>query len=169
MSMLDLFVVAVIVLCVSLGIYWGFIRQVLSIAGLLTGLVLANRYGDRVADALSSYTANEAVAQVLGFVLVLIAVTAIVSLLATLLRRFVGLLFLGWLDHLVGGVLGLLQGVLVSTVFLLVAAFFSADLFASALAESRVAPQLLRVAGAFVLLFLPVQFQAPVQQLLAGG
>lgn len=169
MSTLDLFVVGVIALCGLLGIYWGFIRQVLSVVGLIAGLVLANRYGGRAADAISSFVTNDALAQVLGFVFVLLAVSAVVSLLATLLRRFVGLLFLGWLDHLIGGVLGVLQGALVCTVVLVVAAFFSTDLFAGALEKSRVAPQLMRVLGSVVLAFLPAPFHLPVQRLLSGG
>lgn len=168
MSTLDTVIVGVIVLCGLLGIYWGFIRQVLSVVGLLAGLVLAQRYGGRVADALASFSANQALVQVLGFVFVLLAVSAGVSLLATLLRRFVGLLFLGWLDHLIGGVLGVLQGALVSTVLLLIAAFFFTERFADALASSRVAPQLVRVLGSLVLVFLPAPFDVPVQRLLTG-
>ena len=169
MSTLDLFVVGVIALGGLLGIYWGFIRQVLSVVGLIAGLVLANRYGGRAADAFSSFVSSDALAQVLGFVFVLLAVSAVVSLLATLLRRFVGLLFLGWLDHLIGGVLGVLQGALVCTVVLVVAAFFSTELFTSALEKSRVAPQLMRVLGTVVLAFLPAPFHLPVQRLLSGG
>ena len=169
MSTLDLFVVGVIALCGLLGIYWGCIRQVLSVVGLIAGLVLANRLGGRAADAFSSFVTNDALAQVLGFVFVLLAVSAVVSLLATLLRRFVGLLFLGWLDHLIGGVLGVLQGALVCTVVLVVAAFFSTELFTSALEKSRVAPQLMRVLGTVVLAFLPAPFHLPVQRLLSGG
>jgi membrane protein required for colicin V production len=152
-----------------LGIYWGFIRQVLSVVGLIAGLVLANRYGGAVAGWLSSFFSSAALVQVLGFVLVLIAVSAAVSLLATLLHRFIGLLFLGWLDHLIGGVLGLLQGTLISTVIVLVAAFFASEQLTDALAHSRVAPQLVRWLGALVLVFLPAPLHAPLQSLFAGS
>jgi membrane protein required for colicin V production len=168
MSTLDMVLIGVIVFCGLLGIYWGFIRQVLSVVGLVAGLVLASRYGGRVADGLSSFLTNDTVAQALGFLLVLIAVSALVSLLATLLRRFVGLLFLGWLDHLIGGVLGLVQGTLLCTVILLVAAVFPTDLFANALETSRVAPQLVRVVGSLVLVFLPAPFHLAIQRLLGG-
>lgn len=169
MSTLDTVLVVVIVFCGLLGIYWGFIRQVLSVVGLLAGLVLASRYGGRVADWLSSFIINQTLVQALGFLLVLIAVSATVSLLATVLRRFVGLLFLGWLDHAIGGVLGLVQGVLLCTVILLVAAVFPTDAFATALAASRVAPQLVRVVGSLVLVFLPAPFHLAVQQLFGGS
>jgi membrane protein required for colicin V production len=168
MSTLDTLLIVVILLCGILGIYWGFIRQVLSVAGLIAGLVLASRYGERVSDWLSSFISNNTVVQALGFLLVLIAVSATVSLLATLLRRFVGLLFLGWLDHLIGGVLGIVQGMLICTVILLVAAVIPSEVFANALADSRVAPQLLRVIGSVVLMFLPAPFHLAVQRLLGS-
>src|SRR5262245_49883444 len=110
MSSVDTTIIIVVLLSGALGIYWGFIRQVLSLAGLVAGLVFASRYSASVADALSSFVTNDALARVLGFAIVLIGVSAAASLLASLLRRFAGLLFLGWLDHLVGGVLGVFQG-----------------------------------------------------------
>jgi len=168
MSTLDTVLIVVIVLCGILGIYWGFLRQVLSVAGLIAGLVLASRYGERVADWLSSFITNDTAVQALGFLLVLIAVSAIVSLLATLLRRFVGLLFLGWLDHLIGGVLGLIQGALLCTVILLVAAVFPTAAFPAAVAHSRLAPQLVRIIGSMILLFLPAPFHLAIQRLLGG-
>jgi membrane protein required for colicin V production len=166
MSTLDIVLLAVIALCGVLGLYWGFIRQVLAIAGLLAGVVLAGRYGGRVADWLSSFISNETIAQLLGFLLVLIAVSAAASLIATLLRRFVGLLFLGWLDHLIGGVLGLLQGGLVAAVVLLVVALFPSEALANALSASRIASMLVRFGGALLLPFLPLPVRVTAEQVL---
>src|SRR5512147_2496735 len=102
MNSVDIAIIVVVLLFGALGIYWGFIRQVLALAGLVAGVIFAGRYGASVADALSSFVSNDALARLLGFVLVVIGVSAAVSLLASLLHRFVGLLFLGWLDHLAG-------------------------------------------------------------------
>jgi membrane protein required for colicin V production len=162
MSSVDTIIVVIILLTGALGIYWGFIRQVLALAGLLAGLVFASRYGASVADALSSFVASDTLARVLGFGGVLLGVSAAASLLASLLRRFVGLLFLGWLDHLVGGLLGLLQGLVVSTVVLLAAATFPLALWASAVADSHFAPMLVRMFS-FLLPLLPDAFHVAAQ------
>ena len=166
MSTLDIVLLAVIAFCGVLGIYWGMIRQVLALAGLLAGVALAGRYGGRVADWLSSFITSPAVAQLLGFLLVLIAVSAAASLLATLIRRFVGLLFLGWLDHLIGGMLGLAQGMLVVAIVLLVVALFPFTALPGALADSRVAAALVRVGGIVVLPFLPPPVRLAAEQVL---
>jgi membrane protein required for colicin V production len=162
MSSVDTLIVVVILLSGALGIYWGFIRQVLALAGLIAGLVFASRYGANVADALSSFVANDTLARVLGFGIVLIGVSAAASLLASLLRRFVGLLFLGWLDHLAGGLLGLIQGLMVCTIVLLTAATFPLMLWAPAITDSRFAPVIVR-AFSFLLPLLPDAFHVAAQ------
>jgi membrane protein required for colicin V production len=162
MNSVDIIIIIVVLLSGALGIYWGFIRQALAIAGLIAGVVFAGRYGANVADALSSFLSNDVLARSLGFVIVLVGVSAAASLLASLLRRFVGLLFLGWLDHLIGGMLGLLQGLLACTIFLLVAATFPLSLWASAVTDSQFAPVLVR-SFVFLLPLLPASFHLAAQ------
>ena len=168
MNTLDTLLVVVLVISAALGLYWGVIRQLLSVAGLIAGIVLATRYGGHVADALSSFISNDMATQVLGFQFVLIAVSALVSLLATILRRSVGLLFLGWADHLLGGLLGLLQGALACTVILMIVALAPSDRFARALADSQIVPWLARGASFALLPFLPDSFHAAAQRLIGG-
>ena len=98
----------------------------------------------------------------------LIAVSALASLVATILRRSAGLLFLGWADHLLGGLLGLLQGALACTVILMIVALAPSERFASALTDSRIVPWLARGAGFALLPFLPDAFHAAAQRLISG-
>jgi membrane protein required for colicin V production len=158
MNSIDTLIVVVVLLFGVLGIYWGLIRQVLAITGLIAGVVVASRYGATVADALSSFIPSDTLAQALGFLIVLGAVSGTASLLATLLRRFVGLLFLGWLDHLIGGLLGVVQGLLACTVLLIVLATFPNALWATALGNSRFAPGLVRTFDV-ILRLLPEPFR----------
>lgn len=162
MNSIDIIIVVVALLFGALGLYWGLIRQVLALVGLIAGVVFASRYGGAVADALSSFVSSEMLAGMLGFVIVLVATSSAASLLASLLRRFVGLLFLGPLDHLIGGVLGLLQGLLACTIFLLLGATFPLSLWMPAVAESRLAPTLVQVFS-FMLPLLPQSFLLAAQ------
>ena len=168
MNTLDMLLIVVLAISAALGLYWGLIRQLLAVVGLIAGIVLATRYGGRVADSLASFISNDMATQVLGFLFVLIAVSAAASLLATILRRSVGLLFLGWADHLIGGLLGLIQGALACTVILMVVALAPSERFASALADSRIVPWLARAGSVALLPFLPDSFQAAAQRLIGG-
>jgi len=59
MNTLDTMLLVVLVISTGLGLYWGLIRQVLSVVGLIAGITLATHYGGRVADSLSSFISNE--------------------------------------------------------------------------------------------------------------
>lgn len=129
-----------------MGIYWGLIRQVLSLVGLIVGIAVAGRYGPEVAAWLSSFIADPTVAGAVGFIAVLILVSAIASLAASLLRIFAGLLFLGWLDHLLGGLLGLVQAILAAAALLVGMIVYPLPAWSSAVDGSALAGSVLRVA-----------------------
>lgn len=132
-----------------LGIYWGLIRQVLSIVGLVVGVAMAGRYGPSVAEWLSSFLSDGLFARVVGFLAVLLLVSAAASLVASLLRIFAGLLFLGWIDHLLGGLLGLLQAVLAGGAILAVLQAYPQPAWSDAIAASTLADDLVFVGRIF--------------------
>jgi len=96
---------------------------------------------------------------------VTLLVSAVASLVASLLRLFVGLLFLGWADHLLGGVLGLLQAMLAAAALLLGMATFPLPAWSEALQNSTLAEPLLRVGGVFTPI-LPELFQGAIRTAL---
>ncbi|NNJ10052.1 CvpA family protein [Chloroflexales bacterium ZM16-3] len=153
---------------VLLGVYWGIIRQVLAIVGLVVGVGMAGRYGPAVADWLSSFITDPAVAGIIGFAAVLLLVSAVASLIASVLRIFVGLLFLGWMDHLLGGVLGLAQAALAGAALLIGLVAFPSPAWSAAVEGSTLAAGLLRVGGALTAL-LPAMFESAVRGFLGGG
>lgn len=165
MNSVDMVIATVAVVFGVLGLYWGVIRQVLSFVGLIAGIAFATRYGSEIGDWLSSFVDNLPLANVIGFVIVLAAVSSIASLLASLLRRFVGLLFLGFVDHLLGGVLGLLQGLLACMVVLALASTLAIPAWQESLAESQIAPLLMR-GFSFVIPLLPESVQFATQWFL---
>lgn len=167
MNALDILVIAIVGVSTLLGLFWGIIRQVLSIVGLVVGIILASRYGSNVAEWLSSFVRDVRVADVLGFVVVLIAVSSLASLLASLLHRFAGLLFLGWADHLLGGVLGFIQGSLLSTVLIAVLAANTNEAVSGALRDSRIASRIVQVFS-FVLALLPESVRTSAQIFFGG-
>lgn len=150
-----------------LGLYWGLIRQVLSIVGLVVGVAAAGRYGPEVAAWLSSFVADPLLAGAIGFLGVLLLVSALASVVASVLRIFAGLLFLGWLDHLLGALLGLVQAGLAAAALLVGMVAFPLGAWSDAVATSTLAQPLLRVGGVFSGV-LPDFFQAAVQAALGG-
>ncbi len=161
MNEFDLVILAIILLFTGLGIYWGLIRQVLAIVGFLVGVILAGQYGGDVAGWISSFDVNEALAGALGFILVLLFVSSVASLIASLLRFFVGLLFLGWVDHLLGGVLGLVQALLASAALIIITMAFPLPAWNQSIATSQLTPPLLPLSAALTAL-LPEMFRVAI-------
>jgi membrane protein required for colicin V production len=103
MNSLDTVLVVVLVISAALGLYSGVIRQLLSVAGLIAGIVLAHamavaaafarrRSSTALPSAGSCCAGGSQRRQPVGHAS----------------RRSVGLLFLGWADRTIGG-LGLFQ------------------------------------------------------------
>lgn len=161
MNLLDWLIVVVLVIGTLLGSYWGAIRQVLAIVGVLASISIAGRTYPVVAERLGGIlpTAPDQ-HNLLAFVLVLIVVSAVISLLATLLRRFAGLLLLGWLDRLVGGGLGLIQSMLFLGAIVAALTAFPAVGITEQVAGSRLAP-ILKLPVQVDLTLLPQRFQLP--------
>jgi membrane protein required for colicin V production len=162
MNSVDIVIIVVVLLFGALGIYWGLIRQLLALAGLVAGVIFAGRYGSAAADALASFISNDALAGLLGFTIVLAGVSALASLLASLLQRFAGLLLLRWLDYLAGGVLGLFQGLLACAVVSVLAVAFPLPFLSATIAASQIAATLVRVFS-FMLPLLPTSFHLAAQ------
>lgn len=113
MNWLDIVILVVLVGGTIMGLRTGLIKAALSLAGVIVGVMLAGRFYIPLAERLS-FILQAGVAKVVAFVLILIVVMLIASLLARLLQWVTSATMLGWIDHLGGGVLGLVLGSLLT-------------------------------------------------------
>lgn len=142
MNGLDWAIIAIIGLGTALGFYWGVIRQVLSIVGLVAGIAVASKNYESLAELLSGlFPTAPDMLKLVSFLLIITLVSLVVSAIATALRMFVGLLFLGWLDHVLGGALGLLQSTLLVSALLAAMTAFPAVGSTELVAGSQLAPR----------------------------
>lgn len=125
MTWMDWLIVIAMAMAIWGGLKQGFLRAVCSLGGLFFGLVLAAWNYEIAAGWLQPLVRLESLANVLGFALIVLVVTAVANLVGWLLSRTAHSVGLGWLDRLLGGVFGFFQGWLgVTIVILLAAAFF---------------------------------------------
>ena len=106
-------IVIIIYLCLSVisGFMQGLIRTVLSIIGLIVGIILAAHFYKQLGDALT-FISNKNVADVVAFIFILLVVMGIAALIAWFLRSLIKAIILGWVDKIGGAVLGLILGAL---------------------------------------------------------
>lgn len=106
MTWLDVAVVATVLLAAAYGFWKGIIRAVVSVAGLLGGLLLAGTFYQQLALAL--WPAGGAWTNAAAFAIILIAVLVAAAMLAAVLFRLVHMTPLGIVDRAVGFAVGLL-------------------------------------------------------------
>lgn len=121
MTWFDYIAIAVLALSAAIGIWRGFVREVLALVGWAIALALAVMFAGDVAGLLPASFANLMVRQLVAgiaiFVLVLICAGFAGLLLAKLLRAA----GLGVADRMFGGVFGIARGALILVVAVLAA------------------------------------------------
>lgn len=119
MTEFDFAVMAILLFSLMLGLWRGFIHEVLSLLGWPIAFMLSNIYADRIARLipLTQEVLRLTVVYALMFIIVLIAWGILVMLLTKLLKAMGS----GWSDRALGGLFGLLRGALVVLVLVLLA------------------------------------------------
>jgi membrane protein required for colicin V production len=107
MNWLDILIVLSLVGGVVGGLISGLIRSLLSFAGLALGIFLAGRLYPTVAGWLT-FIHSQSAANIAAFAFVFLAVVLVFAIVGLILRQIASAVTLGWLDRLLGGLLGLL-------------------------------------------------------------
>jgi len=110
MSWLDIVIIVVLAIATFLGLRIGIIKAVLSLVGVIVGVVLAGQYYVALADVLPFFSETSNVAKVVAFAIILIGVMIVAAVLARLLKWAAKVMMLSWVNHLGGAVFGLVLG-----------------------------------------------------------
>jgi membrane protein required for colicin V production len=159
MNWLDALIIIVILIPMVLGFRKGLISSVLPLIGIVIGIVLAGRYYGSIAGWLSNWLQSEAQTKIVGFAIIFILVVMAAIFIASVLRRFLSLLFLGWVDKLGGLAFGLVMGSVVAGALLALISKFFASRVESTIADSALAAFFLDKFP-FVLGLLPKEFDS---------
>ena len=109
MNWLDIVILVLLAIPTVIGLKMGIIKMVLSIAGVIIGVLLAGRLYVPFAESLS-FISDPGVAKIVAFAIILIGVMIVASVLASLLKKIVSIVLLGWVNRLGGAVFGFLVG-----------------------------------------------------------
>ena len=159
----DWLLIALVAISTLAAFFRGFIKVLLSLAGLILGILLASWNYLSLATQLHGFITSFAAAQVIAFLLILCIVLIVFAILASVLREAVSAVGLGFFDRLLGAAFGFLRGMLVGiAVMMAVIAFLPGSPW---IKRSQLAPYFL--AGAHAVSFVvPQHFQ---EQMSAGA
>ncbi len=126
MNILDLLILGLIVFLVIKGSFRGFFREICSLAGIVLGLLIGNRYHPQMACVIS-------------FFALFIVVFILFSLYGALLHNMFKTLLIGWLDRGLGVCLGLIKGIVIAYLLIVLLTVFVPST-TPLIARSRLAP-----------------------------
>lgn len=111
MNWLDIIILVVVAAATFYCLKIGIIKAVLTLAGMLGGVILAGRFYGQLAGQLT-FVQQEALAKIVAFGIIMVGVAIVAGILARLLGWFASVIMLGWVNHLGGAVLGFIMGAL---------------------------------------------------------
>lgn len=112
-SLLDIVIAVALLGATAYGAWKGFVRIAIGIAGLLLSLAFSLRLAERGPIWFPEIFRSDHLARAAAFLLVLVSGLLLTATLAWFALRLVQAAQIGWVDRLVGGVVGLAGGTLV--------------------------------------------------------
>ena len=110
MTTIDIIIAVLLALGLGGGLRDGLVKQVAAFAGLIGGLLLGRSFYIPVGEWLTGTfgLATEA-AHIAAFILILIVVPLLFSLVGWLVSKLLSVICLGWINRLLGGLVGVLK------------------------------------------------------------
>ncbi len=166
-TVLDIIFIVITLVSIGFAIRKGLMREIISLVALIAGFLLAAFFYHTAARPFADLTKTEAVADLIGFLIIFLLTLTAGAVAAWLVNRFVKMASLEWIDRLMGGVFGFLRGWAICSVIALALIAFPVrqELFA----RSVLAPYMLAGARGAVLLVpsqLKVKFREEYQKIL---
>jgi len=104
MNWLDIVIIVVALLFGVLGLRQGAIKMSFGIVGLVAGIALAGRFYQSLASVLSPSGAGWS--EIAAYAIILIATLIVAGIIGWFVARLVHIVLLGWVDRLIGFILG---------------------------------------------------------------
>ena len=156
MNGLDIVLLVILAVSTIIGLKTGLIKAVLSLAGMIIGVILAGNYYVLLSERLT-FIPHAGTAKVVAFAIILIGIMVIASLVARFLKWATSVVMLGWVNRLGGAVFGLIMaGILCGAAIAAWVNFFGGG---STITDSAIAGILLERLP-LVLALLPKEFDS---------
>jgi membrane protein required for colicin V production len=148
MTAADWLIVVVVLLNVVMAAIQGFFAEILSMAGLVVGYIVAAWQYQRLAEWLMSFLKNAWLAEIFGFLIIFFAIMILFGIAARIARKLMKAAGLSGFDRFLGALLGLVKGGLVVAVVLMGMTAFTPT--STMLEKSQLAPYFLVVGRAAI-------------------
>lgn len=157
MNGLDITFLIILSISAIIGFWKGITRGIFSLIAVAAGIVVASRYYCIVSISIHNYIKSSLWSNILSFIIVFIVIALIVSLIGILVKKLMGVLAFGWIDHLGGLVFGIIRGIVISAVIVIIMKKFPIGESRDLLAKSLLCPYILQTTK-IICYLLPKEF-----------
>jgi membrane protein required for colicin V production len=109
MNWLDIVLIIFLIISAIGGFASGLIKSLLSLIGLIVGVVVAGRFYIALADHLT-FISSQDTARIVAFIIIFLVIIIVATILGIILTKLVSAILLGWLNRLLGAVFGVFTG-----------------------------------------------------------
>ncbi|WP_161630028.1 CvpA family protein [Desulfogranum mediterraneum] len=127
-SLFDIFVVLILLFFLIRGLWIGCVRQLAAFFALVGGYWLAARYHGELAPLVDHFLDEPKLIFLVSVIALFMVAVLVFTLLGKLLHKVVQITLMGWFDRLLGGGLGVLKGLVISSLLYM---FLASSLSAS--------------------------------------
>jgi len=121
MNIFDFVILIILGIFVFNGVRKGFLREVAGLVGIVIAFILAVRFMDDLSVIFTYFLGlSPRIAVVVTAIVIFILVVVAFVLMAKVVRKLMELATLGWIDRLMGAMLGLLKGVIIVSIVTLI-------------------------------------------------
>ncbi|MDQ6954805.1 MAG: CvpA family protein [Mariprofundaceae bacterium] len=128
MNFFDYILIGIVGLSMLLSLWRGFIREIISLIGLLAAFLIASRTSGIAGDFLTEWIPNSTTADIAGFVMVFVSIMIVVGLIGALIRKLIDMADLTATDRTLGMFFGIARGLLlIALAFLIYTSYSKPD------------------------------------------
>ncbi|SDL38502.1 membrane protein required for colicin V production [Maridesulfovibrio ferrireducens] len=148
LNSLDIILIVIAAGLVFRGLLRGIVREAISVFSLILGFYLAARYHQELMPYFGNFFDGPGTVKAFSY-LSIIAVTILVSvLLGIVIKKILTITMLGWADQALGGLLGLVEAVLVGGILIIILNSFTPN--SDFLTKSKLAPKVISAASLLI-------------------
>lgn len=125
MALVDIAIILVIVVSILVGIFRGFVRELLSLVSWIVAAWLAYRFAEPASALLQPYLEQPPVRIVAAFIAIFLLVLVALSVISFLIHRTFTAVGIGGVDRSLGAIFGVVRGVVLVALLVLAARFMA--------------------------------------------
>ena len=115
----DIIFGAILLFFIINGYRKGLIDEIARLTSLVIGCFIAKTYYIVLIPYIEEYFINQNLIQIIAFLIIFFISVILINILCSLIQKLFEIAYLGWLNRLLGALLGFIKGIIVITIIIL--------------------------------------------------